>query len=180
MFDQIAELVKSQLTGNSELASSIPQEQTGEVHQEIAGSVIDGLKKYLGSGGSGNLLSMLAGKSSGSADDVTQNVSGGLIERLTSKFGLSGGVASSLAASIIPGVIQKFFHKAADPNDSSLTPQDVMNHLSDGKTSDLNVQGAVNSIQQGDHSNSSVTDLLSSLGGSGGSGILGNVMGMFK
>lgn len=177
MFSQIEELIKSQIGSNPQLASSIPQGQAGEVHQEIAGSLLDGLKSHMSGGGTGDILSMLTGNSQNSGV-VSQAVSGGLIDKLTSKFGMSGGVASSLAASVIPGVIQKFFHKASDPNDSSVDPQSVLNHLSDGKTSNINVADALSSFQQGDHSNSGLGSLMNSLGG--GSGMLGNVMNMFK
>ena len=129
MFDQILDLVKQHLGGNSQIASAIPAGQEDQVHNEIASHITNGLASQASSqGGVGGLLSMLQGGMS-SGNPVTNAIGGGLTSSLGSKFGLSPMVTGAIA-SALPGLLQKFAHKANDPNDSSITPESITKSLS--------------------------------------------------
>ncbi len=129
MFDQILQLVKEHLGGNSQLSSSLPADQADAIHQEIASHVTNGLATQASSqGGVTGLLSMLKGGMS-SGSPVTSAIEGGLLSSLTSKFGLSPMVTGAISASL-PGLLQKFANKANDPNDSSLTADSISNSIS--------------------------------------------------
>ena len=128
MFDQILDLVKQQVGGNSQVASAIPAGQEDAVHHEIAHQVTNGLASQAASqGGVGGLLSMLQGGSSGSP--ITNAIEGGLVGSLGSKFGLPPAATGAIAAAL-PGLLQKFAHKANDPDDASITPDSITSSLS--------------------------------------------------
>lgn len=64
-----------------------------------------------------------------SGNPVTNAIEGGLASSLGSKFGLPPMVTGAIAAAL-PGLLQKFAHKANDPNDNSITPDSITKSLS--------------------------------------------------
>jgi uncharacterized protein YidB (DUF937 family) len=81
------------------------------------------------------MLSMLE-NSLTSGNPVANAIEGGLVSSLTSKFGLSPAVTGAIAASL-PGLLQKFAHKANDPNDNSITPNSLNNTSGNGGLSSI-------------------------------------------
>lgn len=129
MFDQILDLVKGHMGNNPQLTSAIPADQVDAVHNEIATQVTHGLASQASAqGGVGGLLSMLQGGMS-SGSPVTSAIEGGLVSSLASKFGMPPMATGAIAAAL-PGLLQKFAHKANDPNDSSITPDSITSSLS--------------------------------------------------
>lgn len=124
MFDQILDLVKEQMGSNPEVANAIPAHRKEEVQREVAAHVDQGLKQQAAAqGGIGGLLS---GLTSGGA--VSNAIQGGLVGALGSKLGLPPAATGAIAAAL-PGILQKFAHKANDPNDSSITPEGLSKSL---------------------------------------------------
>jgi len=74
------------------------------------------------------LLSSLQ-NSVASGGSLTSAIEGGLVGSLTNKLGLSPAISGAIAAAI-PGILQKFANKAADPNDSSITKESLTKSLS--------------------------------------------------
>ena len=64
-----------------------------------------------------------------SGSPVTNAIEGGLISSLASKFGLPP-MATGAIAGALPGLLQKFARKAADPNDPSITTDSITKSLS--------------------------------------------------
>ncbi|MFL5739093.1 MAG: hypothetical protein ACJ75B_02665 [Flavisolibacter sp.] len=128
MFDQILEMVKQRLGSNPEINSAIPAGQQEAVHQEVASHVTQGLANHASQLGVGGLLAQLqSGITSNSP--ITGAIEGGLVSSLASKFGLPPAVTGAIAGAL-PGILQKFAHKANDPNDTSITPDNITNSLS--------------------------------------------------
>lgn len=131
MFDQILQMVKDHIGGNPQVSSAIPGGQQDAVHKEIASHINDGIKNQAAAqGGVGGLLSSLEGSLS-SGNPVTSAITGGLVGSLGSKFGLPPAATGAIAAAL-PGILNKFAHKANDPNDSSITPDTIQSSLSGG------------------------------------------------
>jgi uncharacterized protein YidB (DUF937 family) len=129
MFDQILQLVKDHIGSNPQVASAIPPEKRDAVHNEIASHITEGLKSHASAqGGAGGLMSMLQGAVT-SGSPVTNAIEGGLVSSLASKFGLPP-MATGAIAGALPGLLQKFAHKANDPNDNSINKEDVTKSLS--------------------------------------------------
>ncbi len=131
MFDQILDLVKEHLGNNPQVANSIPAGQEDAVHQEVANQINNGLQQQATTQGgiSGMLSQLTSGISSGSP--ITSAIEGGLVSSLTSKFGLPPMATGAIAAAL-PGLLQKFAHKANDPNDSSITMDSLTKSFSSG------------------------------------------------
>ena len=131
MFDQVLQMVKDHMGGNSQLSSAIPAGQEDAVHQEIASHITNGLQNQASSsGGVGGLLSMLSGGVS-SGSPITSAIEGGLVGSLGTKFGLPPLATGAIAAAL-PGLLQKFANKANDPNDSSITSDNITSAFSGG------------------------------------------------
>jgi len=128
MFDEILQMVKDHMNSNPQVAGAIPNEQAEDVHNEIASHITNGLKNEAANqGGDGGLLASLEnGVTSGSP--VVNGIEGGLVSSLGSKFGLPPAATGAIAA-MLPGLVQKFAHKANDPNDSSLSTESINNSL---------------------------------------------------
>lgn len=138
MFDQILDLVKQHLGNNPQIASALPAGKQDEVHKEVASQITNTLATQAGNpstGGVGGLLSQLqSGLTSGSP--VVNAIEGGLAGTLGSKFGLPPAITGAIAASL-PGLLQKFAHKANDPNDPSITPDSISKSVSNLGTGGL-------------------------------------------
>lgn len=131
MFDQILQMVKDQIGGNTQVANAIPNGQHDAVHHEIATQVSQGLQNQAAAqGGVGGLLSQLTGAVQ-SGGPVVSAIEGGVLGSLGSKFGLPPAATGAIAAAL-PGLLQKFAHKANDPNDNSITPDSITNSISGG------------------------------------------------
>jgi uncharacterized protein YidB (DUF937 family) len=74
------------------------------------------------------LLSKLQGGLT-SNNPVTNAIEGGVVSSLASKFGLPPAVTGAIAAAL-PSILQKFAHKANDPNDQSVTHDGIKDALS--------------------------------------------------
>ena len=123
MFDEILKMVKDHLGNNQEVSSAIPADQQDAVHHEVATQMTTALKNQASAqGGAGGLLSMLQ-DSLTSGSPVVHAIEGGLVGGLLGKFGLSP-VAGAITAAL-PGLLQKFVHKANDPNDTSITKESI-------------------------------------------------------
>ena len=123
MFDEVLKMVKDHLGNNQEI-SSLPADQQDAVHHEVATQMTTALKNQASAqGGAGGLLSMLQ-DSLTSGSPVVHAIEGGLVGGLLGKFGLSPTIAGAITGAL-PGLLQKFVHKANDPNDPSITKESI-------------------------------------------------------
>lgn len=130
MYDQILQLVKQHLENDPQVASTIPEQQKEAVHNEVAQHVTEGIKnQVITQGGIGGLLSKLE-NAAASGGPVTSAIEGGLVNSLASKFGLPPMVTGAIAGAL-PGILQKLAQKATNPNDTSLTPDNISKSVSD-------------------------------------------------
>lgn len=122
-------MVKQQIGANPQVKAAIPAGQEKAVHDEVATQITHGLASQAATqGGVGGLLSKLQdGLTSG--NPVVNAIEGGLVGSLTSKFGLPPAATGAIAAAL-PGLLQKFAHKANDPNDSSVTHDGIADAFS--------------------------------------------------
>ena len=136
MFDQILQMVKDHIGNNPQVASAIPPGQEEAVSKKIASHVTTGLANQAAQqGGVGGLLASLQSGLT-SSSPVTNAIEGGLVGSLASKFGLPPAATGAIAAAL-PGLLQRFAHKANDPNDHSITPGSITKSLSNMGTGGL-------------------------------------------
>ena len=129
MFDQILGIVKEQLNNNSQVKATIPPGKEEEVHHEIAHQVATGLATQVNQqGGVGAVLSHLQNAAT-SGSPIVNAIEGGVVGSLANKLGLPPAATGAIAAAL-PGLLQKFAHKANDPNDPSITRDGITSALS--------------------------------------------------
>jgi len=146
MFDEVLKMVKDHLNNNPQISSAIPPEKQDAVNHEVASQVTNGIRNQAATlGGAGGLLSMLEqGISSGSP--IVNAIEGGVVGSLGNKFGLSPMVTGAIAAAL-PGILQKFVHKAKDPNDPSITPDSINQSLPDTGATTSGLGNLMNKFQ---------------------------------
>ena len=96
MFDQILALVKEQLENHPQVAAALPAGQAGDVHQEVAGSIVNSIQTSLAGGGLSSLTDLFSGHSSFAG--IAESVSGNLVQQLTTRFNLDPSIANNIAA----------------------------------------------------------------------------------
>ena len=150
MFDQILEMVKERLGNNPQVTSNLPPEKQEQLHEEVATQITHGLAKQAPQqGGVGGLLESLKNAAT-NGSPITGAIEGGLISSLASKFGLPPAVTGAIAGAL-PGLLQKFAHKATDPNDHSITPDGIsksISNLGGGSLPDLKAGGLSSLMNQ--------------------------------
>jgi hypothetical protein len=164
MFNQLLNIVKDRFNDTPGIATEISAEQQEGVQQEIANTIIDGLKSRLTGGGIGDLAALFGGNASGASRQISSSISGSLLNNLRTRFNLPEEAISVIAGSLLPAVLQKFITQINDPADGSITPESVLNHLSDGKTQGMDVNSALNAIKQGNPSSPEAGELSRKLG----------------
>jgi len=131
MFDEVLKMVKDQFAKNPQLSSAIPADQQDAVHHEVASQVTSELKNQaVAQGGAGGLLAKLQ-QEIASGSPVVSAIEGGLAGSLLSKFGFSPMITGAITGAL-PVLLQKFVHKANDPNDNSITKESIDQSLSKG------------------------------------------------
>lgn len=108
---------------------AVPNEKNETAMQTVTEGILGGLQQQAQGGNVGGLLSTIMGQQGGAGNmqnpvmgGIMNNVAGSLMGRL----GVSQGVANSIAGSVVPMVLEKFFSKAKDPNDSSVDVGGIM------------------------------------------------------
>ena len=117
MFEQILQAVNEYLGNNPQIHSALPANQQEAVHQEVANQIHNGLQtEATAQGGIGGLLSQFEG---GLANRslATSAIAGGLMNSLTSKFGLSPAITGAIAAAL-PAILQKFAEQSHGQQDA--------------------------------------------------------------
>jgi uncharacterized protein YidB (DUF937 family) len=184
MFDQLVNLVKQHAGSAIVNNPAIPNERNDEAINEASSSIAGGLQNMFSGGKVQDILKMFSGNQDVANSPVTNNISGGVVENLMSKFGLDRNAASGVANDLVPNVMQNLVQKTNDPNDSSFDIQGIFNNLSGGSTSGFNVQGLLNKFKGAglDQDGDGDTDLqdLTKMVSGGGGGIFDKVKGMFK
>ncbi|GAB3574348.1 hypothetical protein GCM10027578_36850 [Spirosoma luteolum] len=127
MFETLMNLVRQQ-SGDAVVNNpAIPNEQNDNVMQTVASSILGGLGQQAQGGGLGNLLGMVVnGGGNVAQSPVTGGVQQHVEENLIQKLGISPQVAMSIASAVVPMVLSKLMHKAADPNDSSVDGNTIL------------------------------------------------------
>ena len=110
---------------------AIPNEHNETAMQTVTEGIMGGLKQQAQGGNIGGLLSSIMGGSQGlnSQNPMVGGVMDNVIGSLTSKLGVSPGIAGGIASSLVPMVLGKLFSKATDPNDSSVDMGGLMSQV---------------------------------------------------
>lgn len=145
MFDQILSYVKDHAAELLSANSTLAVEHHVEASHEAGQSILETLKNKVSEGKLTELTGLMGGNT-GLDHPVTAAASENLTARLVEKLGISPEHASSIASSIIPGIMAKFVHKANDPEDKSIDLKSMMAQFSGGSFSLGGIMGMVGGL----------------------------------
>lgn len=133
MLENLSQLVKESAQDAIVHNPDVPNEQNEAAIEAASGSIFETLKEHLASGNLSGLVDAFKGGDTANSD-VAQQATSNFTDKLAG-MGINIDTAKNIAASIIPGVVDKFVNKTNDPNDSSFDIKDVLNKISgpDGK-----------------------------------------------
>jgi hypothetical protein len=110
MIDQLINMAKQQLSGTLKQQHQLNDSQVNETFNVAEHSMMDGIKNLAATGNLSQITNIFNGKDTNTSfltNDVTKN----FIGQLAAKIGVSPEKASSIAATVIPFLINKFSSK---------------------------------------------------------------------
>lgn len=136
MIEQISKLIE-QVSSSEISGAGISTDLAGAVTKETGDSIINGLKSSLSAGDIGGLTSLLGGSTSNlMSNPIVMGMVTNLISGLTSKVGLSDGIAKNFAGSVIPKIIESLISKSKG-GESGFQVTDLVSGLGGGNAKDL-------------------------------------------
>lgn len=149
MIDKLVNLVRQNAGDEIVRNPAIPDQHNEEAMHEVGKEINDGLEQEAKQGNLQNLISMFKGNMGTglSSNPVTKSVISRVAGKLAARFGVAPDTASSIAATVVPRVLNQFINKANDPNDKEFDFQDALRKFS---------------------GNSNIADLMGQLGGGSG------------
>jgi len=166
MFDQLLSLVKENAGNDIIENTAIPNERNDEAVEAATQSISDTFKNAIQSGNTQDVMQLFNDNGNNvSAQPLTQNMQGNLMDKLTKQFGLSGAQAGGIASSLIPMVLNKFIHKTNDPNDSSFNLSSILGSLggSNFDAGSVLSQFGLGNTQGGGSTGGGITDVLKNI-----------------
>ena len=149
MLDQLLDLVKNNAQDLVVNNSEVPNEHNDAVIGEATNAIHDQLSQAVSQGNLQDVMGLFGNSQNLTSNPLVAGIIGQLTSSLGSKFGVNAASAQNIAGSLIPQVLSKFTQKTNDPNDSSFNINDVMGHLSGGKTSGVDFGNVVSQLQSG-------------------------------
>ena len=163
MLDQLIKLVEQNAGKAIVNNNAIPNEHNNAAIKEVASQIFGGLQSQAQQGN----LQQIAGLFQGGGSSLTSNpIVSSLISQVAgsvaSKFGVSPQAAQSMAASLLPTVMNQLVNKTNDPKDSSFDLGGILKTVSGN--SGLDVGSLIGQVAGGG-SNSPLGGLGNMLGG---------------
>jgi hypothetical protein len=193
MLDQLLNLIQQQGQQSVIDNPAVPNKYNQDVLGEAGNSITNGLQQALAGGGLAQVMNMFSqGGSSGGGmasllnNPMVQGIISQFTGSLTNRFNVDPSQAAGISQSLIPQVLSNFAGKVADPNDSSLDINGVMQSLTGGNTSGIDFQSLLTKFQGagGDFDGDGDVDLQDIIarvsGGVSQSGGAGGLMDMIK
>ncbi|GHT62250.1 hypothetical protein FACS189451_06140 [Bacteroidia bacterium] len=171
MLENLVKDLVNQYAGSAVVNNpSIPNEQNESAISSITDGILGGLKQQAAGAGLNSIIGMLT--KGGNVDAATsQNVQGSVIDSLMSKLGIGKGVASNIAAQIVPAALGALSHNTADKSNTNFDLSGILSSLTGGKTNGVDIAGLVDKGFGNGDGKLDMNDLTSALGN------LGNLFG---
>lgn len=132
MLETLMNLVRQQSGDAIVNNPAVPNEKNETAMQSVMEGIMGGLTQQAQGGNVGGLLSTIMGQQGG-AGNMQNPIMGGIMNNvvgsLMGRLGVSQGVAGGIASAVVPMVLEKFFSKATDPNDSSVDVGGIMKEV---------------------------------------------------
>jgi hypothetical protein len=193
MLDQLMNLIQEKGQQGVVNNPAIPNEFNSEVLGEAGNTITSGLQQALAGGGLSQIMKMFGQGGSGGgiaslmSNPMVLNMVQSFTGKLTNQFNVNPAQAQQVSANRIPEVLSGFAGKVADPNDTSIDINGVMQSLSGGNAGGIDFQGILSKFQgQGGDADGDgdvdLNDIMAKLSGGGGQagGLMDLVKGFLK
>lgn len=138
MLDQLIKLVEQNAGKAIVQNDAVPNQHNNAAIKDVATQIFDGLKGQVSQGNVQEVVSMFqGGQSSLTSNPMVTQLITKVAGSLASKFGVSQQQAQSIAASLIPVVMNKFVNKTNDSNDNDFDLQDIMKNFTGNNNFDV-------------------------------------------
>lgn len=108
---------------------AVPNEHNEDVLKEAGASIFSGLQGLASKGDTNGLSSLLTGEENHPAMTEVKN---NFADNITQKFGINGGTAKTIAASLIPTILGSLLNRSASGNTSGMSLQSILSSLTGG------------------------------------------------
>ncbi len=117
MLDGILDLVKDQALGAITNNANVPANKKEAAVETTTDAIVDGIKNNISLDNITSLLG-IGGDSDLSSNQMVSSIQTSVVSSLSEKVGLSKEVAGSIAAAVVPALLQLLSKKSGDSNDS--------------------------------------------------------------
>lgn len=164
MIDQLKKLVEN-YAGDAVIRNKdVPDEKNAEAIDAITSGIEEGLQNEVRQEKYEEFLSMFQQKGKSlSGNPAVSNIMNSVVGNLSSRLGLSPQVSQSIAASLIPMVMNGLVKRTNDPNDKDFDLQDMLKSFS-GKEG-LDVNELLGKFSGGSKAGSGVGEMLGKIFG---------------
>lgn len=152
MLDQLLKLVEQNAGDAIVNNKAIPNQFNNAAVKEVASNIFNGLQGQVAQGNMQQVVSMFKGQSASSLanNPMVSNMIAQVAGSFAQKFGVSPQAAQSIAASLLPQVMNQFVNKTNDPNDNDFDLQNMMRSFSGNQNLDIgNILGQVSGGKSG-------------------------------
>ncbi|MFT4221403.1 DUF937 domain-containing protein [Dysgonomonas sp.] len=118
MLDGILDLIKDQALGAITNNADVPDDKKGAAVETTTNAIVDGFKNNLSLDNVSSLLGLSGDDSALTNNQTVNSIQTSVISSLSEKVGLSKEVAGSIAAAVVPALLQLLSKKSGDTNDS--------------------------------------------------------------
>lgn len=132
MSDKIFDLIKENVSKAISSEVSVPENKQQQTVDVTAHALASGLKNNLSLNNISDLMGLFGGGSSSAGNPVVNNIESTVVNALVSKVGLSQSLATTIAATVIPVVMNAFKSKVDDPGEKDFNLKSIVESLSGG------------------------------------------------
>lgn len=137
MIEGILDLVKSQVLPAITNNPDIPADKREAVAETTTSTIVDGLKEQFTPSNLSAITSLFSGDSASNGGGIVNSLQTSVVNALSEKVGLDKGIATSIAAAVIPAVMSCFSQKANDPKDEGFNIQSLIETFAGNKSGGL-------------------------------------------
>ena len=131
MIEQLFKLIQNESQQDIIDNPNIPNEMNNQAVGLATESIFGGLQSALANGGLQQVMGLFTGGGSGinASNPLVSGIANNFIQSLMKKFGLDGGIASSIAGSLIPMILGKLVTKTNSPENNGFDINGLLGSL---------------------------------------------------
>ncbi|MEZ5046504.1 MAG: hypothetical protein R2831_05880 [Chitinophagaceae bacterium] len=134
MLEQLFNLIQSESQHEIINNPAIPNEQNNHAVGLATDSIFSGLQSALANGGLKDVLGMFTGQNQVSTNNpIVGGIMNNLVGSLMKKFGIDNPIATSIAGSLVPNILNKIIGKTNDPANNGFDINGIIGALTGGQ-----------------------------------------------